>query len=131
VAQAGGLWRAGDRWPRERAVGGVWRKGGVGCSAGRGMADGDLVMADAFSCPCCGYLTSPGDWEVCPVCCWENDPVQRGEPDLAGGANRVSFGRGRGILRNLARVSGRGGRAFGRRAFDGTPVGGRWGRGER
>jgi hypothetical protein len=91
------------------------------------MADGDLVMADAFSCPCCGYLTSPGDWEVCPVCCWENDPVQRGEPDLAGGANRVSLRQGQ---RNFAefgaceRARGQGVRAQGFRRDPGwRPLG--------
>jgi len=31
---------------------------------------------EKFSCPCCGHLTisgpTPGSWEVCPVCFWED-----------------------------------------------------------
>jgi hypothetical protein len=42
-------------------------------------------------CPCCGYLTDPEDWEIFPVCFWENDPSQRHNPDQSGGANKVSL----------------------------------------
>ncbi len=46
-------------------------------------------------CPCCGYLTfgddSPGTYDICPVCFWEDDPVQHDDPTLAGGANTVSL----------------------------------------
>jgi hypothetical protein len=53
-----------------------------------------------FPCPCCGYLTytgSPptGDYHICPVCYWEDDPVQAAKPDLAGGANHVSLNQAR------------------------------------
>jgi len=51
-------------------------------------------MADDFPCPCCGYLTSPDDWDICPVCFWENDPLQLREPDMPGGANNVSLRQG-------------------------------------
>lgn len=49
--------------------------------------DPDLV------CPCCGagLLTEKGAYEICPVCGWEDDPVQRRDPDFAGGANRLSL----------------------------------------
>lgn len=43
-----------------------------------------------YPCPCCGYLTldeEPGNYDICPVCYWEDDPVQRREPDEPGGAN--------------------------------------------
>src|SRR6516165_5854055 len=28
-----------------------------------------------FTCPCCGHKTldSFHDWDVCPICCWEDD----------------------------------------------------------
>ncbi len=42
-----------------------------------------------FRCPCCGELTieNPGDFEVCPVCGWEDDKSQSKDPTFAGGAN--------------------------------------------
>ena len=48
-----------------------------------------------YSCPCCGSLTldeePPGTYEICPVCGWEDDPVQFDDPDYAGGANTMSL----------------------------------------
>ncbi|WP_329611816.1 CPCC family cysteine-rich protein [Kitasatospora herbaricolor] len=43
-----------------------------------------------YPCVCCGRLTMagpPGSYEICPVCCWEDDPVQLRWPDQAIGAN--------------------------------------------
>lgn len=47
-----------------------------------------------FKCPCCEHLTledGNGNFEICPVCFWEDDPVQSDKPNMAGGANRVSL----------------------------------------
>lgn len=48
-----------------------------------------------YPCPCCGYRTFPappaGTYEICPVCNWEDDPVQLKDPDYKGGANVVSL----------------------------------------
>lgn len=48
-----------------------------------------------FACPCCVYLTlesePPGSFALCPVCRWEDEPVQFDDPDQPGGANRVSL----------------------------------------
>ncbi len=45
-----------------------------------------------FACPCCNEYTisEVGGWEICD-CGWEDDPVQEAQPDLAGGANRMSL----------------------------------------
>lgn len=42
------------------------------------------------SCPCCGKETieNPGEYEICPVCGWEDDPSQSDDPELSGGANK-------------------------------------------
>jgi hypothetical protein len=52
-------------------------------------------MTARFACPCCGFLTleeePPGSFAICPVCWWEDDNVQAGDPGLAGGANSVSL----------------------------------------
>jgi hypothetical protein len=44
-------------------------------------------------CPCCGEFTlSEKDfYEICPVCNWEDDPVQSTDPTYAGGANTMSL----------------------------------------
>lgn len=41
-------------------------------------------------CPCCGE-TLVGEYDICPVCNWENDPIQAENPDYSGGANRMSL----------------------------------------
>ncbi len=50
-------------------------------------------------CPCCGrYLfEEKGKYEICPVCGWEDDPIQRREPDYKGGANAEGLRRSREI----------------------------------
>jgi Cysteine-rich CPCC len=57
-------------------------------------------------CPCCGskVLTAEGEYEICSVCGWEDDPVQRADPDYAGGANKTSLNEARKAW--LARQSG-------------------------
>jgi len=48
-----------------------------------------------FACPCCGFLTldeqPPGSYNICPVCFWEDDPLQFDDPEYPGGANRVTL----------------------------------------
>ena len=49
--------------------------------------------SELFPCPCCGSKTvdTPGTFEICDVCEWEDDPSQSADPDYAGGANRLSL----------------------------------------
>lgn len=46
-----------------------------------------------FPCPCCGYLTieHTGHYEVCPVCFWEDDPLQSEDTNYDGGANAITL----------------------------------------
>ena len=47
-----------------------------------------------FKCPVCGKYTfqsGPGSYEICPVCGWEDDKAQYKDPNLKGGANRLSL----------------------------------------
>lgn len=52
-----------------------------------------------YSCPCCGYYTftkkSVGNYDICPVCYWEDDPFQTENPDLEGMANGISLNQAR------------------------------------
>ena len=44
-------------------------------------------------CPCCGYYTLDmrAEYDICPVCFWEDDPDQRKDETNDGGANKVSL----------------------------------------
>ena len=48
-----------------------------------------------YPCPCCGYYTlseePPGTYNICPVCFWEDEPLQFTVPTYKGGANGVSL----------------------------------------
>jgi hypothetical protein len=53
-----------------------------------------MSKATRYPCPACGYLVfsqPAGSYQICPICNWEDDPVQLQHPDLAGGANTVSL----------------------------------------
>jgi methionyl-tRNA synthetase len=57
-----------------------------------------MVMAEKYSCLCCGYKTfiekPEGNYDICEVCFWENDPIQLDNPNYKGGANKVSLKEG-------------------------------------
>jgi hypothetical protein len=38
---------------------------------------------------------SSGQYNICPVCFWEDDIVQLNDPDFSGGANEESLNQGR------------------------------------
>ena len=44
-------------------------------------------------CPVCGKYQFEEDdnFEICPVCGWEDDAIQREAPDYDGGANPISL----------------------------------------
>lgn len=47
-----------------------------------------------FKCPVCGKYTfqsGPGSYGICPVCGWEDDKAQYKDPNLKGGANKLSL----------------------------------------
>ena len=48
---------------------------------------------DGLICPVCGkHQFKYKDWfEVCPVCGWEDDGIQRDDPDYPNGANGMSL----------------------------------------
>lgn len=52
-----------------------------------------------FKCECCGYYTLPeesrGNYNICPVCFWEDDIVQLEDPNFEGGANEESLNQAR------------------------------------
>ncbi|MCF0116221.1 MAG: hypothetical protein HUJ56_12800 [Erysipelotrichaceae bacterium] len=42
-------------------------------------------------CLCCGEYVMQDLYDICPVCGWENDPIQNDDPDFSGGANHDSL----------------------------------------
>ena len=60
------------------------------------FADAKSEAAKKHKCPCCGYYTIDLDqgypcYDICPVCFWEDDPIQRKDETYGGGANKVSL----------------------------------------
>jgi len=58
---------------------------------------GNKTVEKDMMCPCCGKykLEEIGEYEICSVCGWEDDPVQRKDPDFEGGANEKSLNQAR------------------------------------
>ena len=44
-------------------------------------------------CPVCRmhYFSKKDSYEICPICGWEDDWLQRADPEYAGGANKISL----------------------------------------
>lgn len=73
------------------ALGRDWRPAG---EAGGAWVDYPLTCSSEWPCPACGYFVfsePPGSYEMCPVCGWEDDPVQVRHPRMRGGANGGSI----------------------------------------
>jgi hypothetical protein len=51
------------------------------------------AVNEVFACPCCdnSTLSEIGNYDICRICFWEDDPVQRSDPDYEGGANTPSL----------------------------------------
>ena len=54
-------------------------------------------MSNLYACPCCGEntLEAQGEYEICDVCDWEDDPAQSENPDDDLGANTMSLNQSR------------------------------------
>jgi len=54
-----------------------------------------LTVNSKFACPYCGHKTYTekpnGTYDICPVCFWEDDPIQLEDPNYEGGANPTSL----------------------------------------
>lgn len=57
------------------------------------------MQEDLLPCPCCGslMLSGYGEYEICDICGWEDDPVQSSDPAFAGGANKNSLNEARAL----------------------------------
>lgn len=59
-----------------------------------------------IKCPVCGKYKfyEEDDFDVCPICMWENDEYQNKNPDYAGGANQMSLNEARKAYREGRKV---------------------------
>ncbi|MBP0990065.1 MAG: hydrolase [Oscillospiraceae bacterium] len=50
-------------------------------------------------CQCCGFYTMKGigngNFERCPVCFWEDDPIQSANPNYSEGSNCIALTKAR------------------------------------
>lgn len=64
-------------------------------SAWASAVDTATRSGDRFRCRCCGSRcleeTALGTYEICPICGWEDDPVQSADIERTGGANGGSL----------------------------------------
>lgn len=58
-------------------------------------------------CPVCAHRTFEvvGDWDICPVCGWNSDPVQETMPDDPTGANGISLNEARQNYQKMGAIS--------------------------
>ena len=53
----------------------------------------------SYRCPCCGFYTfaepPAGNYDICPVCFWEDDPCAYDDPDEESSCNHVSLNQAR------------------------------------
>ena len=71
-----------------------------------GEDDDDAVAEqdeDLEACPCCGSLTieEPGAHDICEVCWWEDDDLDRDRPDRPSGPNGPSLNEARENVRRF------------------------------
>lgn len=64
------------------------------------------VVKRKINCPVCGKYTfkEADDFDICPICWWENDGLQYDEPDFSGGANDMSLNQARLAWKNGEKV---------------------------
>lgn len=50
-----------------------------------------------YQCPCCDHFTLEfrGQYDICPVCFWEDDGLDVDRPDEHSGPNHISLREGR------------------------------------
>lgn len=50
------------------------------------------MTSPLLQCACCDHFSlDDGDWEICPVCFWEDDGLGISEPDEESGPNHITL----------------------------------------
>ena len=53
-----------------------------------------------WQCPCCDYFSLPvrGQYDICPICGWEDDGLDLDRPDEASGPNHATLREARAVF---------------------------------
>ena len=65
-------------------------------------------MNEKNKCPCCGFYTlsdDNGHYDICPVCYWEDDPIQSDDIYYEGGANGICLKEARDNFKKIGAMS--------------------------
>nr|DAM53577.1 MAG TPA: cysteine-rich protein [Caudoviricetes sp.] len=59
-----------------------------------------------IKCPVCEKyeFKSEDDFDICPVCGWENDGLQYDDPDYDGGANEMSLNQAKEVWKSGKKI---------------------------
>lgn len=60
--------------------------------------EGVKMKKEKRACPCCGCFTldePPGNYDICPVCFWEDDSFDILHPDEESACNHISLNQAR------------------------------------
>ncbi len=50
------------------------------------------MTSPLLQCACCDHFSlDDGDWEICPVCFWEDDGLGFDDPDEESGPNHITL----------------------------------------
>jgi hypothetical protein len=60
-------------------------------------------QVNLYQCSCCDYFTLEvrNDWEICPVCFWEDDGSNVSNPDAPSGCNNLTLRQARHNFRRV------------------------------
>lgn len=81
-------------------IAGLLRQDGTSCAflnSGKKLNIGMKKLYE-IECPCCG-ISIVSDYDICPICDWENDLRQLANPDYPGGANEMGLNEAKTALR--------------------------------
>lgn len=65
-----------------------------------------VKYGDSYDCPVCGQYTFEyaGDYDICPVCGWEDELMQLADPDEEDCTNHMSLNQDREAWKNGQKV---------------------------
>ena len=75
------------------AIAAGWRPNERGPDFVRRVQEFSANSGAAHQCPACDYFTLPtrGQYEICPICFWEDDGIDLDRPDAISGPNHLSL----------------------------------------